>query len=209
MSVADVKNSIGKLDGDDISTIMAILDIKNRTGTKAYKIDTLAEFLEKPSVQHGGDGSKPKKSVSAKTTSGKRKRENKDDDDEPEDEVARLEKALKLAKQKVAAEAKSGKSSSKKTTKTEPKKTRKSKKPKKEGPKRPMSAYFLWMNDSRDGIKKKHPDASIGELGKIMGKEWGKVSEDVKKKFEKQAEKLKEQYIEVRVYRSVVMLSFF
>merc|ERR1712110_956234 len=40
-------------------------------------------------------------------------------------------------------------------------------------PKRPMSAYFLFMNATRPTVRKENPDASIGEVAKILGKKWG------------------------------------
>ena len=39
-------------------------------------------------------------------------------------------------------------------------------------PKRPMSAYFLWMNENREQIKKDHPGLSIAEFGKKAGELW-------------------------------------
>merc|ERR1712088_238500 len=52
----------------------------------------------------------------------------------------------------------------------EEKKQRKKKDP--NAPKRPMSAYFLFMNENRPTVRKENPDASIGEVAKILGKMW-------------------------------------
>ena len=53
-------------------------------------------------------------------------------------------------------------------------------------PKRPMSAYFLWMNaEGRDMVKKNNPDAPITEISKKCGEEWRAVDEKVRKKYEK------------------------
>ena len=58
------------------------------------------------------------------------------------------------------------------------KKERKSKKTKLPGqPKRPMSAYFLWMNESREQIKKDHPGLSIAEFGKKAGELWKSMTD--------------------------------
>ena len=35
-----------------------------------------------------------------------------------------------------------------------------------------MSAYFLWMNENREQIKKDHPGLSIAEFGKKAGELW-------------------------------------
>lgn len=47
-------------------------------------------------------------------------------------------------------------------------------------PKKPMTAYFLWMNQNRDRIKKENPDATLGEVSKIAGTEWKDVDADEK-----------------------------
>jgi len=40
-------------------------------------------------------------------------------------------------------------------------------------PKRPMTAYFLWMNEEgRAMVKGKNPKASITEVAKKCGEEW-------------------------------------
>merc|ERR1712130_604679 len=57
--------------------------------------------------------------------------------------------------------------------KGEEKKQRKKKDP--NAPKRPMSAYFLFMNATRPTVRKENPDASIGEVAKILGKMWGEI----------------------------------
>ena len=44
-------------------------------------------------------------------------------------------------------------------------------------PKRPMSAYFLWMNENREQIKKDHPGLSIAEFGKKAGELWKGMSD--------------------------------
>jgi hypothetical protein len=63
------------------------------------------------------------------------------------------------------------------------KKQRKKKDP--NAPKRPMSAYFLFMNAERAGVRKENPEASIGEIAKIMGKMWGEIAPADKTKFDK------------------------
>jgi hypothetical protein len=63
-------------------------------------------------------------------------------------------------------------------------------------PKRPQSAYFLWMNENRPTIKAANPEASIGELGKIMGKAWGALTDAEKEPYKEQQLALKEEYDE-------------
>ena len=62
-------------------------------------------------------------------------------------------------------------------------------------PKRPMSAYFLWMNaEGRDMVKKNNPDAPITEVSKKCGEEWRNLDEKTKKKYEKMQEEAKKKY---------------
>ena len=62
-------------------------------------------------------------------------------------------------------------------------------------PKRPMSAYFLWMNEcGRADVKKKNPDASITEVSKACGAAWGVIDGSTKSKFEKKAQEAKKAF---------------
>jgi len=64
-------------------------------------------------------------------------------------------------------------------------------------PKKPMTAYFLWMNEEgRDAIKKAHPEYAITEIAKAAGEKWKTVDEDVKKKYEDKNKEMKEKYEE-------------
>jgi len=64
-----------------------------------------------------------------------------------------------------------------------------------EQPKRPMSAYMLWMNDNRNAIKKKLGDtAKIGDIAKEAGAQWKKLTAAKKKPFEKKAVEAKAAY---------------
>eukprot|EP00091_Calanus_sinicus_P005819 TRINITY_DN16333_c0_g1_i5.p2 TRINITY_DN16333_c0_g1~~TRINITY_DN16333_c0_g1_i5.p2 ORF type:complete len:107 (-),score=35.82 TRINITY_DN16333_c0_g1_i5:124-444(-) len=62
-------------------------------------------------------------------------------------------------------------------------------------PKRPMSAYFLWMNEvGRASVKAKNPDASITEVSKKCGEEWRALDDASKKKYEKMQQVAKEKF---------------
>ena len=62
-------------------------------------------------------------------------------------------------------------------------------------PKRPMSAYFLWMNEEgRAGVKAKNPDAPITVVSKKCGEEWRGLDDDSKKKYEKKQVVAKEKF---------------
>jgi len=55
----------------------------------------------------------------------------------------------------------------------------KSKKAKKDpnAPKKPLSAYMLWLQETRPSLKKKYPGASITELSKRAGEVWKGITD--------------------------------
>merc|ERR1712123_462317 len=62
-------------------------------------------------------------------------------------------------------------------------------------PKRPMSAYFLWMNEEgRTSAKKDLPGSGVAEISKHCGAAWKEVDESTKKKYEKKQAELKKKY---------------
>ena len=71
-------------------------------------------------------------------------------------------------------------------------KTKKAKDP--NAPKRPMSAYFLFMNDMRSSVREKNPDFGIGDIAKAMGKMWGEISPAEKAKYEKLAAEARKKW---------------
>lgn len=46
--------------------------------------------------------------------------------------------------------------------------------------KRAPSAYIVFCTEKRSEAKTSNPDASFGELGKILGKMWGQLDEEGK-----------------------------
>lgn len=63
-------------------------------------------------------------------------------------------------------------------------------------PKKPLTAYFMWMNANRDRIKKENPDAGLGEIAKIAGAEWKDVDADEKAELEATYRENMEEYKE-------------
>ncbi|XP_067686639.1 FACT complex subunit SSRP1-like [Haliotis asinina] len=59
-------------------------------------------------------------------------------------------------------------------------------------PKRAQSAYFLWLNESRESIKTEFPGLSITELSKKAGEMWRDMTD--KSKWEAMAEEAKKEY---------------
>uniref|UniRef100_A0A672IT71 FACT complex subunit SSRP1 n=1 Tax=Salarias fasciatus TaxID=181472 RepID=A0A672IT71_SALFA len=102
-----------------------------------------------------------------------------EEEEDSEDEGAKKKKAKKV---KVVKE----------------KKERKPRKEKKQkdtgGPKRPMSAYMLWLNSSRERIKSENPGISITEISKKAGEMWRQLGKDEKEEWEGKAGEAKKQY---------------
>ena len=63
-------------------------------------------------------------------------------------------------------------------------------------PKRPMSSYFLFMQENRESVLKDQPGLKIGDIAKEMGKRWAEVGPEEKEKFEKLAETARTKHVE-------------
>merc|ERR1711896_9917 len=59
--------------------------------------------------------------------------------------------------------------------------------------KRPLSAYFMWLNENRDRITSMVGGGKGSLVGKKGGEMWKKMSEKDKKPFEDRAKKAKEE----------------
>ncbi|XP_059202744.1 FACT complex subunit SSRP1a [Centropristis striata] len=103
-----------------------------------------------------------------------------EDGDDSDDDSAKKKKPKKV---KVVKEKKE-------------RKPRKEKKKQKDtgGPKRPMSAYMLWLNSSRERIKSENPGISITEISKKAGEMWRQLGKDEKEEWDTKAGEAKRQY---------------
>ena len=64
-------------------------------------------------------------------------------------------------------------------------------------PKRPMSGYFLWLNqEGREQIKEENPGIVVTEVSKKAGEMWAKIDAPTKEKYEKKSKEAKEKYEE-------------
>jgi len=61
-----------------------------------------------------------------------------------------------------------------------------------ERPKRPLSAYMLWLNENREMIKKENPGSKVTEIAKRGGELWRAIKD--KTEWEQKAMKMKEEY---------------
>ena len=71
-----------------------------------------------------------------------------------------------------------------------------SKKKKKDpnAPKKPKSSFMYFSNAKRAEVKAANPEASFGDIGKLLGNEWKQLSNDAKTEYEKLAEADKVRY---------------
>jgi len=73
---------------------------------------------------------------------------------------------------------------------------------KEDQPKRALTAYMLFSQERRGDIRKAHPDVGFGQIGKMLGEEWKKISAEEKKRFNEEAAKDKIRYQkEMATYR--------
>ena len=60
--------------------------------------------------------------------------------------------------------------------------------------KRPKSAYFLFMEEKRSGVKAEHPEAKVTDLARLISDLWRALGAEEKGAYEERAKKLKEEY---------------
>ncbi|KAI9365217.1 high mobility group box domain-containing protein [Pilaira anomala] len=75
----------------------------------------------------------------------------------------------------------------------EDKKKRRSKKDP-SAPKRGLSAYMFFSQDQRATVKDESPEATFGQIGKILGEKWKALSDEQKKPYNEKAEADKKRY---------------
>lgn len=70
-------------------------------------------------------------------------------------------------------------------------------------PKRNMSAYFLYSMFARPQVKEDSPEASFGDIARLISAQFKKLNDKEKKKWEKKAAEDKERYQrEMAVYNA-------
>ncbi|WVR04255.1 non-histone chromosomal protein 6 [Kwoniella sp. DSM 27419] len=55
-------------------------------------------------------------------------------------------------------------------------------------PKRALSAYMFFVQDYRERIKAENPEASFGDVGRLLGLKWKEMSAGEKKPYEDKAQ---------------------
>jgi HMG (high mobility group) box len=57
-----------------------------------------------------------------------------------------------------------------------------------------MSAFMLYSNEMRQKVKEENPDATFGDIAKIIGAQYKQLSAEERAKFEEKASKDKKRY---------------
>ncbi|RWS09443.1 FACT complex subunit SSRP1-like protein [Dinothrombium tinctorium] len=99
----------------------------------------------------------------------------------------------KKEKKKEKEKGKEKEKEKEKEKKTKKKKEKKSKSKDANKPKKPMTAYFLWLQENREKLKKDHPNLPLTELTRKAAEIWKESIKD-KSKWEKEAQELKKKY---------------
>ncbi|XP_030607587.1 epidermal Langerhans cell protein LCP1-like isoform X2 [Archocentrus centrarchus] len=82
-----------------------------------------------------------------------------------------------------------------------PKKGRKKKDPNE--PQKPVSAYALFFRDTQAAIKGQNPNASFGEVSKIVASMWDSLAEEQKQVYKRKTEAAKREYLKaLAAYRA-------
>jgi len=68
----------------------------------------------------------------------------------------------------------------------------------KDAPKNALSAFMFFSQAKRESVKEENPDASFGELGKLLGQAWKAMDDESKKEFNDKAAADKIRYQEER-----------
>ncbi|GAA5809739.1 hypothetical protein MFLAVUS_003152 [Mucor flavus] len=61
-------------------------------------------------------------------------------------------------------------------------------------PKRGLSAYMFFSQDQRSTVKEESPDATFGQIGKLLGEKWKAMTDEQKKPYAAKAEADKKRY---------------
>ncbi|KAG7199932.1 hypothetical protein KM043_014368 [Ampulex compressa] len=98
-----------------------------------------------------------------------------------------------MSQQKEKKEPKEKKSKSARTVSEKPRKPRKRKKEKDDNkPKRPATAFMMWLNSARERIKAENPGIAVTEIAKKGGEMWREFKD--KSEWEQKAAKAKKEY---------------
>ncbi|KAB5550695.1 hypothetical protein PHYPO_G00056880 [Pangasianodon hypophthalmus] len=87
-----------------------------------------------------------------------------------------------------------------------PKTPKKKKKKDPNEPQKPVSAYALFFRDTQAAIKGQNPNATFGEVSKIVASMWDGLGEEQKQVYKKKTETAKKEYLkQLAAYRATLV----
>ncbi|XP_030634414.1 LOW QUALITY PROTEIN: TOX high mobility group box family member 2 [Chanos chanos] len=88
-------------------------------------------------------------------------------------------------------------------TKPKPKPQKKKKKKDPNEPQKPVSAYALFFRDTQAAIKGQNPNATFGDVSKIVASMWDSLGEEQKQAYKRKTEAAKKEYLKaLAAYRA-------
>ncbi|XP_036840020.1 TOX high mobility group box family member 2 isoform X1 [Oncorhynchus mykiss] len=88
--------------------------------------------------------------------------------------------------------------------KTKPQKKKKKKDPNE--PSKPVSAYALFFRDTQAAIKSSNPNATFGDVSKIVASMWDSLGEEAKQGYKRKTEAAKKEYLKaLATYRATLV----
>lgn len=61
-------------------------------------------------------------------------------------------------------------------------------------PKKPQTAFFLYLGETRDSYRREHPELSFGDLTKALSEQWKSIDKSEKDKYEAMSKEAKKEY---------------
>ena len=119
-----------------------------------------------------------------------------DEDDDMKGRQTKATKRKRTSKKGGSSKKKKRVSKSKVPIGSNGKKKRKKKDP--NAPKRPLSAYFIFMGKKRTEVKEQNADLSTAQVAKKLGAMWKTMTPEDKKVYDDEAAKLKADYLVVK-----------
>ncbi|TNN87734.1 TOX high mobility group box family member 2 [Liparis tanakae] len=87
--------------------------------------------------------------------------------------------------------------------KPKPKPQKKKKKKDPNEPQKPVSAYALFFRDTQAAIKGQNPNATFGDVSKIVASMWDSLGEEQKQGYKRKTEAAKKEYLKaLAAYRA-------
>ncbi|KAI6059780.1 TOX high mobility group box family member 4 [Aix galericulata] len=75
-------------------------------------------------------------------------------------------------------------------------------------PQKPLSAYALFFRDTQAAIKGQNPNATFGEVSKIVASMWDSLGEEQKQVYKRKTEAAKKEYLKaLAAYRAILVES--